>query len=149
MNRLYGVRATPAKLIPARYVGSDILFVDFDMPDWYTSFAAAVEQIGYFTNGIEHKEGWYRTTVSDHKQGGNSFWVAVISQSWFIGHWTGWVYRLDKPDRVLDFCSDWFFRFPGRIPSDFDDSLKAEFGLTRISEEEFDLAVASNSLLGQ
>jgi hypothetical protein len=116
------------------------------MPDWYPPFAAAVRQAGYFTNGVEHKDGWSRTTVSDREGGGNSFWVTVISETWFIGHWTGWVYRLDNPNRAVDLCTDWLSRFPGRIPSDFDEHLKVEFGLTRVSEETFARAVASASV---
>jgi hypothetical protein len=115
--------------------------------DWYLSLADSIGKRGYFTNGIERKDGWCRTTICNAGPGvlgGNSFWVTVVSQSCFLGTWGGCLYRLPELDRLGELCSDCFSRNAGRTMSDFDEQTKTNFGLIEVSQEVFNDTVSAD-----
>jgi hypothetical protein len=56
---------------------------------------------------------------------------------WYLGTWGGWVYYLPDENRLADLCIAWLSRVPDGTRSDFDERLKAEFGLVAVSDESF------------
>jgi hypothetical protein len=115
------------------------------MSEWYPPFAAAIRKGGFYTNGVERRDGLERTTVSSQGSrgvlGGNSFWVTKLAEGWYLGTWGAQYYRLPEEHRIVELCLSWCTRFPRGTYSDFDDQLKQEFGLIKVSEEELDRAI--------
>jgi hypothetical protein len=120
------------------------------MVNKYESLDAQVRRAGFYTNGVEIKGDWDRTTVcskrlSDLAYGGHSFWVTDLSGDWYVGTWGGLIYRIPEAKRVASLCIEWLSRYPDRIHTDFDDDIKAKFTLVHVSDEEFD-AVAGQTI---
>ena len=77
-------------------------------PARYSELTAAIHAAGFFTSGIEDKDGcWDRVTVCSQNVGGivsgNSFWIAELPTGWYLGAWgKGLSYsRLGSRRRVL------------------------------------------------
>jgi hypothetical protein len=115
----------------------------------YDVFRDAIHKAGFFTNGVEVYEDFDRTCVCSKKLphgiglSGNSFWVSLRGPVWYIGTWGGLLYRMKDQDRLVEMCIAWLTRVPSGTRSDFDDALKAEFGLIEVSDAEFDSASCS------
>jgi hypothetical protein len=116
--------------------------------DAYDALAKAVHAAGFFTNGVETYGSWHRTCVCAKKRpeggyAGNSFWVSRTNSGWYLGAWGGFVYRLADESRLAELCITWLSRCPDGTGSDFDDVLKAGFGLIAVDDQEFDRNVDS------
>jgi len=112
------------------------------MRDDYDALAQAVTAAGFFTNGVEEQGTWDRTCVCSkrHPSGfltGNSFWVSRLAGRWYLGTWGGLLYCLPDETRLAELCVSWLSRVPDDLRSDFDDRLKAEFGLVPVAEDAF------------
>ncbi len=114
-------------------------YVDFDgiaAASEYQGVTALIRHAGYFATSPEPMDGWHRIVVSSRREGGNSFWVAVIKQQWFVGHWAGMIYRLE--DNVLGFCVAWLTELDGITHHDFSFLEQGKYGLTILTQAEFD-----------
>ena len=112
----------------------------------YQTLAGVVAEAGFFTNGVEYRGTWQRTCVcSKQRPGGgltgNSFWVTRLPSGWYLGTWSGQIYRLPDHARIGDVCISWLSRVPNGTRYDFDDQLKETFGLLPVSEAEFETEV--------
>lgn len=120
----------------------DVLEVQIEMTDKYESLTHAVQEAGFFTNGVEQKHGWDRTCIcarrdEDGRLTGNSFWVTKLRGDWYLGTWRDCLYRLPDANRIADLCVTWLRRVPRGTRPDFDESIKADFALVLVSDEEF------------
>lgn len=119
------------------------------MSNKYESLDLEVRRAGFFTNGVELKGDWDRTSVcsqfSGDACGGNSFWITLVSDGWYVGTWGGLIYRIPVADRVAAFCIRWLSSYPNEIHMDFNADIRAEFKLVEVSNEEFD-AVAGQTI---
>ncbi len=111
--------------------------------DVYDALAGAVARAGFYTNGVEDHGTWHRTCVCSKKRPGggftgNSFWVSRLPSGWYLGTWDPFIYRLPDEGRLTELCVGWLSRVPNETRADFDERLKAEFGLIAVSEEAFD-----------
>jgi hypothetical protein len=111
--------------------------------DTYDALARAVTAAGFFTNGVEDHGTWHRTCVCSKKRPdgdntGNSFWLSRLPSGWYLGTWGPHLYRLPDESRLAELCVHWLTRVPHGTRPDFDEQLKAEFGLILVAEEEFD-----------
>jgi hypothetical protein len=111
--------------------------------DAYEALARVVTEAGFFTSGVEGKGTWHRTCVcskrrSDGRLTGNSFWVSRQPSGWYLGTWGGSLYRLPDEGRLAEACIAWLSRVPDGTRADFDERLKAEFGLVAVPEDAFD-----------
>ena len=119
--------------------------------DKYQPLDRELRRIGFFTNGVEVMGDWDRTTVCSKQlpggvgYTGNSFWVTLLSDGWYVGTWGCLIYRISDASRVASFCVQWLSRHPDEILTDFDDDVKREFGLVPVTHEEFD-AVAGTTV---
>ena len=123
-----------------------------DNSGWYSSVAAAIERGGFFTNGLENKQGWSRTTICSRGPSvlsGSSLWVTVVDGHCFLGTWGNNTYRLPETDspaeKIAELFSAWVSRIGHKSQTDIDEQTKNEFGLVAVSEAEFDQVVAQNS----
>ena len=113
-----------------------------EKPARYSALIAAIHAAGFFTGGVEDKDGcWDRITVcSRNKNGmlsGNSFWVAELPTGWYLSAWGGMVYRIPESDRVAEFCTTWV-KIEPCLKSDFSAEMKAAFRLESVSDKEFE-----------
>ena len=121
------------------------------MFDWYLPLAESIRAAGFFTNGVENKGDWSRTTVCSMElpggigYGGNSFWVTRLEGKWYLGTWGGCLYRLPESERIVELCVEWLALVPRSTIADFDADLKSKFGLEEIDESEFDEAIGRQS----
>jgi hypothetical protein len=109
----------------------------------YDELTQAIADAGFYTSGVEDHATWTRTCVCSKRSpggglSGNSFWVSHLTSGWYLGTWGGFVYRLPDGARLAELCISWLSRVPDGTRSDFDDRLKAEFGLVRVDDDSFD-----------
>lgn len=96
----------------------------------------ALEWQELLPNGVEVKNGRDRTCPCSQCIGdgigysGNSFWVTMILQSWFVGTWGAQKYKMPDARNVSAFCIAWLSRYPDDVKTDFDDDVKIKYGLT-------------------
>jgi hypothetical protein len=114
-------------------------------PARYSELTAAIHAAGFFTSGIEDKDGcWDRVTVCSRNVSGilcgNSFWVAELPSGWYLGAWGGTVYRIPESTHVAEFCVTWMKAEPC-LKSDFSSEMKVAFGLNPVSDKEFEHSV--------
>ena len=119
----------------------------------YDEFIAEIHHGGFFTGGIEEKDGsWDRVTVASYSGngwiGGKSFWVTNHFGVWYLGTWGGTVYRMPDSDRVATFCVAWL-RNRKTLGSDFSPEFKTTFGLIEVPDEEFSRLVCPLRLLAE
>ncbi len=113
----------------------------------YDELDRAVRAAGFFTNGLENRGDWLRTTVGSKRlsggrgYSGNSFWVTRLRSGWYLGTWGGHLYHLPDAARLADLCVTWLRRAPDGTRSDFDQPLKVEFGLVPVSDLDFEQAI--------
>jgi hypothetical protein len=117
--------------------------------DTYDRFAKVVSDAGFYTNGLENMGSWQRTSVCAKRRPGggytgNSFWVTQLDNAWYLGTWGGEVYRLPEPERISELCVTWLTREPDETRADFDESLKTDFHLQSVSDEDFDHVTGAN-----
>lgn len=110
----------------------------------YEALTKAVREAGFYTNGVQIQGEWDRTCICSKRMPGgygytgNSFWVSKTSSGWFLGSWSGNVYRMADESRLAELCISWLRRVPDETKADFDDQLKTEFVLVQLPEEELD-----------
>jgi hypothetical protein len=114
------------------------------MSNKYESLDRHLRSAGFFTNGVESKGDWDRTTVCAQKLSGNavfsghSFWVTLLPDGWIVGTWGGLLYRLPDANSINQLCTEWLTRYPDKVVTAFDEDVKKKYGLVEISEEQFD-----------
>jgi hypothetical protein len=113
------------------------------LKDSYETLARAIQSAGFYTNGLEDRGSWQRTTVcskrtSNGRLTGNSFWVTQLASGWHFGVWNGTIYKLADGSRIDELCIEWLGREPDKTLDDFNDLTKQKFGLVPVSEREFD-----------
>ena len=113
------------------------------MNEAYGLLTRAVNEAGFFTNGIEDHGTWHRTCVCskrcpDGSLTGNSFWVSRVCSKWYLGTWDGSIYLLPEEDRLLELCISSLSRARDGTRYDFDDRLKREFQLLPVADETFE-----------
>ena len=111
--------------------------------DVYDALAQAVTAAGFFISGVEGCGTWGRICVSSKRQSdgeltGNSFWVSRLPSGWYLGTWGPHLYRLPDETRLAELCVRWLSRAADATRADFDEQLKAEFGLLPVAEGDFD-----------
>jgi hypothetical protein len=90
--------------------------------------------------------GWDRICpASNERPGGgytgNSFWVTKLSTGWYLGTWGGFVYRIQNQGDIARCCVSWLQRAPNGTRSDFDETIKKEFGLVAVAAADFDAVI--------
>jgi hypothetical protein len=118
--------------------------------EWYGSLNAAVREVGCFTNGLENRGRWIRTTVCSscgpgRVLGGISFWATRLADEWYLGTWGCRIYRVRDLPSVVGICTDWMPRASSRSMHDFDEESKNAFGLVSVTEDEFEKAVLKSN----
>ena len=71
---------------------------------------------------------------------GNSFWAAKRGSAWFVAGWAPAIYRVSDGGRVAELCLELLRREPAGVYGDFGEATRRDFGLTRVSDEDFDRA---------
>lgn len=104
----------------------------------YEQLTSAIRNAGFYTTSPEPMNGWHRVIVSSCRGGGNSFWVAVVKDRWFIGAWSGNIYRI--PDNLSGFCVAWLTE--SQDSTDFRESIQNEYKLESVTEAQFDNVVS-------
>jgi hypothetical protein len=110
----------------------------------YEALDAEIRRAGFFTNGIEPKGSWDRTTVCAHRLpggagfSGNSFWLTLLPCGYIVGTWGGLIYRVPDSERMASLCATWLTRYPDVVRTDFDEDIKQEFCMIPVSHDEFD-----------
>ena len=121
------------------------------MTEDYAKLQHAVESAGFFTTFNPIEEVGDRIVCASHQypQGherrglyGNSFWVAKRGADWFVAGWAPAIYRVPDSDRVAELCLRLLRREQGGAYGDFDEPVRRDFALVRISDEEFGHAAA-------
>lgn len=110
--------------------------------DAYDELARVLSDAGFYTNGVEARDGWHRTTVCskrDSRSGalcGNSFWVSRMLDGWYVGTWGGDVYRLPNECRISEFCIEWLSSCPDGTSAHFDEWVISQFCLIQVATDE-------------
>jgi hypothetical protein len=122
--------------------------------DVYAPLASAVKAAGFYTSGVENRGTWDRTTVCskrgpDGELTGNSFWVTKLPSGWYLGTWGVRTYYLPDESQLADLCIEWLSREPDGTQSDFDQRLKAAYGLVEVTEQSFVRAAGESDSDGE
>jgi hypothetical protein len=113
----------------------------------YAELQHAVQNAGFHTTFMPLDDVTDRMVCASHRfpedherRGlyGNSFWVAKRGATWFIAGWAPAIYRVPSSDRVAKLSLRLLRREGGGAYGDFDDSIRREFELIQISDEEFE-----------
>lgn len=112
----------------------------------YQIIISAIEQAGFFVSGPNVYEEpeciWNRIITASKRrpQGGytgNSFWISFDDGDWFIGVWSGRIYKIRIPQDIAPMSIAWLSSRPDGTFDDFDQWLIDDFGLFLINEIEF------------
>ncbi len=117
------------------------------MPDASDAVRSALESAGFFTS-IQPIPSGDRVVCASRRHttgerarslGGTSFWIAHRGGQWFIATWSGAVYRVRDPERVIPLCLELLNREEERALNDADlnNDLRSRFGLTPIDPDAF------------
>jgi hypothetical protein len=111
----------------------------------YEVIARAIRDAGFYTNAAEDHGTWHRACICSKRRPdggltGNCFWISRLDGSWYLGTWSGSIYRLCDETRLAELCIGWLTRVPDGTRVDFDEQLKAEFELVHVSETAFNRA---------
>lgn len=107
----------------------------------YRSAIESVEAAGLYALPPEQMGSWSRVVVcgeyDDENVGfsGNSFWIALISDRWFLGTWGGSIYEATDFDHLIDSTITWLDRAPSSTHFDLDPEFVQEFSLSQVDEE--------------
>jgi hypothetical protein len=116
------------------------------MSEEYAALQAAVEGAGFFTTFQPIRQPGDRIVCASHRYtsgaweghlGGNSFWAAKRGDDWFIATWIPVIYRVTEPAKLADLCVRLLSREAAGAYATFDESIRTEFGLVEVPDEEF------------
>ena len=111
------------------------------MSDDYATLKSAVETAGFFTTFQPIKRPGDRIVCASRQRnsglGGNSFWVAKRGEAWFIATWAPRIYRVQESARLTELCVLLLQREDEQAYFDFDEAVRAEFGLVAARDDEF------------
>ena len=113
------------------------------MPNKYAELKQIVEAAGFFTTAMPLDAGGNRLVCASKRfpdgqaLTGNSFWVAKRDSGWYLGVWSGLLYRFPDGNRVAEMCIAWLKRASDATRFDIDDHIRHEFKLVSVSDEEF------------
>jgi hypothetical protein len=120
-------------------------YVDFDpitANEKYVELAQGVKDAGFFVTEAEPMGGWDRIIAAtrytpERGLSGNSFWVSRLESGWYLGTWSGDLYRLSDESRILACCLGCL---QYSIDTAFGTDIKHQFNLVPVSEGEFGAA---------
>ncbi len=116
------------------------------MVDDYTAIKTTLEAAGFFTTFQPIEEPGDRIVCASREYtsgprqgglGGNSFWVAVRENRWYVAGWAPAIYHLSDANRLYELCLRLLNGKENRAYFDFSDEVRSEFGLVAVPDEEF------------
>ena len=101
-----------------------------------------IRQAGFFTTHQSLEYGETRCICASKRRSdgrgltGNSFWVCSVGKDWFVGVWSGFVYKFPNKKFIVPFCIEFLRRHPDETMGIVDDDLRGEYELSLLSDAE-------------
>lgn len=111
----------------------------------YKPVKANVEAAGYFVTSMPLDSGGDRIVCAGMRRPeggytGNSFWLAERNGKWFLGAWSGALYRLADVRQASEVSLAWLKQNSTRTAWDVPSKLRSQFGLVPADDAEFERA---------
>jgi hypothetical protein len=120
------------------------------MDDPYVELRQSFTQAGFYMPSTENMGTWQRLIVCsqgppEHPAfNGRSFWVAQVSEAWYVGAWGGYIYRVSDRSKLLPLTRD--FLSDGGSMGDFSADVKQRYDLQPLDEAEIDRILPDDRL---